>query len=211
MIRQDPILIAGPPRTGTTMTAGLLHYHGVWVGRSRTTMYPGTNSDFGSENRDIKKILKHYARSLGCGHWEPSFPDFGSDLPFKKQIEHFVPEDAPWLVKTSLCLMFWEFWVVAYPKARWVFPMRDTLKIIDSMNRHPGMAKHPDKEKRQYIASLLRCYAKIQDAGAKHIFVDVEGLADRDPDVLSDLFAFLEIKPNDEVIQDWIKPNMLKR
>ena len=58
MINQKPILIAGCPRSGTTMLAGLLHYHGVWVGRSRTTMYPGSNSNFGSENLDIKEIMK---------------------------------------------------------------------------------------------------------------------------------------------------------
>ena len=62
MIRQDPILIAAPPRSGTTMLAGLLYYHGMWVGRSRTTMYPGTNSEFGSENIDIKNIMKKRKR-----------------------------------------------------------------------------------------------------------------------------------------------------
>ena len=56
MIRRDPILIAAPPRSGTTMLAGLFYKHGVWVGRTCTTMYPETNSDFGSENIDISKI-----------------------------------------------------------------------------------------------------------------------------------------------------------
>lgn len=211
MIRQDPILIAAPPRSGTTMMAGLLYYHGVWVGKSRTTMYPGTNSDFGSENTDIKKIFKHHANSRGCKHWETPFPKFGGDLPFKKQIESFVPEDTPWLVKTSWCLMFWEFWVKAYPNAKWVFPTRDTLKIVDSMNRHPGMKNHPDGEKRQYIANLLRSASNVIDKKARYTFVDVEGLADKDPAVIGDFFRFLEIEPDYKVIDEWIKPEMLKR
>jgi len=211
MIRQDPILIASPPRCGTTMLAGLLYYHGVWVGKARTTQYPGSNSNFGSENTDIKKIFQDHARSLGYAHWETPFPQFGSDLPFKKKIESFVPEDTTWLVKTSWCLMYWEFWVKAYPNAKWVFPTRDTLKIVDSMNRHPGMKRHKDGQKCQYIAHLLRAAGKVIDAKVNYTFVDVEGLADRDPAVIGDLFRFLEIKPDYKVIGDWIKPEMLKR
>lgn len=216
MIRQDPILIAAPPRSGTTMLAGLLHYHGVWVGRSRATMYPGTNSDFGSENIDIKNIMKGLAAKADYTNWKTPFPP--SDFLDKKEvgiikerIEEFVSEDTPWLVKTSWCLVFWNFWRMAYPKARWLFLTRDTLKIVDSMNRHPGMRKHPDGEKRQYIAHLLRCASAAIDKKVNYTFVDMEGLADRDPAVIGDLFRFLEMKPDYTVIQDWIKPEMLKR
>jgi len=211
MIRQDPILIAAPPRSGTTMLAGLFHYHGVWVGRARTSQFPWTNSNFGSENIDIKNIFKVKGFKSGYKNWETPFPDFGTCKYLKKIIEEHVPEDTPWLVKTSWCLIFWEFWVTNYPEARWVFPTRDTLKIVDSMNRHPGMKNHPDGVKHQYIANLLRAASDVIDSGAKYTFVDMEGLADRDEYVVEDLFQFLEIKPDYSVIKDWIKPEMLKR
>jgi len=198
------------------MMAGLFHYHGVWVGRSNTTRYPGTNSEFGSENIDIKKLMKGLARKVNYKHWATPFPSTTclttvTERVTRNQIKKLVPDDTPWLVKTSWCLVFWDFWVNAYPKARWVFPTRDTIKIVDSMNRHPGMRMHPDGEKKQYIAHLLRAASNVIDAGVNYTFVDIEKLADRDSDVIEDLFQFLEIKPDYSVIKDWIKPEMLKR
>ena len=213
MIRQDPILIAASPRSGTTMLAGLLHYHGVWVGRSRTTMYPGTNSEFGSENIDIKNIMKGMAMEMGYKNWETPFPNpVGFDQEqAKKDILSFVPDDTPWLVKTSWCAIFWEFWETAFPEARWVFLTRDTLKIVNSMHRHPGMRKYSDGVKKNYIAKLLQAAGKAIDAGVNYTYVDIEGLADKNPAVIGDLFRFLEMKPDYKVINDWIKPEMLKR
>ena len=211
MVRQDPILIAGPPRSGTTMLAGLLHFHGVWVGRSRLTQYPGTNSKFGSENVDIKNIMKREASRAGYKNWETPFPDSGLGKDIKSEIEEFVPDDTVWLVKTSWCLVFWKFWVIAYPNARWVFPTRDTLKVVDSMNRHPGMRKHPDGQKHQYIANLLRAASEVIDCGVNYTYVDIEGLADRDSQVIDDLFEFLDIVPDYDIVKEWIKPEMLKR
>ena len=213
MIRQDPILIVAPPRSGTTMLAGLIHYHGVWVGRSRTTQFPGTNSKFGSENLDIKNVMKRMAVEVGYKNWETPFPNpVGFDQEqAKKDILSFVPDDTPWLVKTAWCSIFWEFWETAFPEARWVFPTRDTLKIVDSMNRHPSMRRHPDGVKRQFIANLLRNAGAAIDAKVNYTYVDIEGLVDKDPIVIGDLFRFLDITPDYKVINDWIKPKMLKR
>ena len=211
MIRQDPILITAPPRSGTTMLAGLIHYHGVWVGRSKTTRYPGTNSEFGSENIDIKNIFKTRATTHGYKNWTTPFPEFGICENLKEKVESYVPEDTPWLVKTGWCLIFWEFWVHNYPDALWVFPTREPLKIVDSMNRHPSMRNHPDGQKHLYISHLLQKANMVIDEAVDYTFVDIEGLADRNPEVVGDLFRFLDITPNDDVINDWIKPEMLKR
>lgn len=211
MIRQDPILIAAPPRSGTTMLAGLLYYHGVWVGRSRLTQYPGTNSNFGSENIDIKNCFKKKAAGVSYSNWQAPFPVLGKCKELKSQIEAFVPENTRWLVKTSWNLIFNEFWLENYPDAQWVFTTRDSFKIVDSMNRHPGMRNHPDGEKRQYIAHLLRAASWVIDQGAYFTYVNVEQLADRDSDVIEDLFQFLELTPDYDTINEWIKPEMLKR
>jgi len=213
MSKQDPILIAAPPRSGTTMLAGLLYHHGIWVGQARTTMYPGTNSNFGSENADIKRIMKHQVTKAGYKNWKPPFPDpmIKNLKEVKRQIGSFVPKDVNWLVKTSWCLLYWKFWREAYPGARWVFPIRDPLKIIDSMNRHPGMKSHPDEEKRQYIDHLFSMISEVIYSGADYAFVDIEKVADRDSEEIDKLFMFLKMVPDYEVINDWVKPEMLKR
>lgn len=212
MVRQDPILIAGPPRSGTTMLAGLLHYHGVWVGRGRTTMYPGTNSMFASENVDIKAVFKDMAVEMGYKNWSVPFPDpMGFDQEqAKKRIESFVPEDTPWLIKTSWNLIFCGFLFDAYPDARWVLPIREPFKIVDSMNRHPGMRSHPNKQKYRFIGELTSRANDVVESGAKYTVVDVEKLVDKHPNTIGSLFAFLGIEPNFEVITEWIKPEMFR-
>jgi len=211
MIRQDPILIATPPRSGTTMVAGLLHLHGVWVGRARTTRYPGTNSDFGSENIDIKNIFKKKASEVGYQNWNTPFPDFGVCSELKDKIERFVPNDTPWLVKTSWCLIFWKFWVISYPDARWLFLTRDTLKILDSMNRHPGMRKHPDHQKHQYISHLLCKASDVIDLNPYYTFVDVEAIADCDKEEVDRVLGFVGLTPDYDIASNWLQSEMLKR
>ena len=73
MNNYDPILIAGPPRSGITMMSGIFHYHGVWIGPARTTKYPKSNSSLGTENIDIKKYLKSLLD--GYKNWNTPLPD----------------------------------------------------------------------------------------------------------------------------------------
>lgn len=208
MIRQDPILIAAPPRSGTTMLAGLIYYHGVWIGRSRTTMYPGTNSNFGSENLDIKHIFKQIAKEIGYQNWDVPFPVVDLSKDVKDRIEHFVPENTPWLVKTSWVLVFWQFWHKAYPKARWLFPLRKTKKIVNSMNRHPGMRRHSTGKKREFIQALDHS----RELAKRHVLFHefgIERIAKRDRREIDTLFTFLDLEPNYTIIDDWINPEML--
>lgn len=209
MIRQDPILIAAPPRSGTTLLAGLLHFHGVWVGRARTTMYPGTNSDFGSENQDIKSIFKQIAEDIGYRNWQVPFPVVNVDKGVKDQIEHFVPDNTLWLVKTSWILIFWQFWSLAYPGARWLFPTRSKDKIIDSMNRHPGMRKRSNRKKEAFIDALIQEQKAAKHKVSFHQF-NIESIVQKDPWEIDMLFTFLGIEPNYNIINDWIDPEIMK-
>lgn len=211
MIRQDPILIASPPRSGTTMLAGLLHHHGVWVGRARTTMYPHTNIKFGSENIDIKEIFKQECRRLHYKNWEVPFPTEPLRSDVKARVESFVPHDTLWLVKTSLILVFWEFWVREYPEARWLFPVRDTDKILDSMNRHPSMAKRGNAVKFKYIQELKATTKTVAKLTDNHLFFDLEKLVDQDFDTVREVFAFLKMEPDYNLIDKWMEPDRLKR
>jgi len=211
MVRQDPILIAAPPRSGTTLLAAILNAHGVWVGRGRTTRYPGTNMNFASENQDIKKIFKEVAEGRGYKNWNTPFPDFSPYPRLKDRIEEFVPEDTPWLVKTSWNLIFLKFWVNEYPEARWLFPIRDIEKIVDSMNRHPGMAKHPDSEKYDYVNALQRRRFEAITTDIKYHCFNIEKFVYREEGVIADVFCFLGIEPQWNVINKILEPTMLKR
>ena len=210
MVRQDPILIAAPPRSGTTLLSAILNAHGVWVGRGRTTQYPGTNMNFASENQDIKKIFKEVAEGRGYKNWNTPFPDFSPYPRLKDRIEEFVPEDTPWLVKTSWNLIFWKFWVNEYPEARWLFPQRDAGKILDSMERHPGMRRHPYKQRMNYVLDLIQEKLRLINCGVSHYYFEINDLIVLDRKVIGEMFDFLKIKPDWDIISEIVEPEMLK-
>ena len=211
MIQQNPILIAGPPRSGTTMLAGLLNYHGVWIGEGRTTHYPGTNPEFVSENQEIKNILKSQAQKIGYTNWGVPLSDGCSGSEMKCLLEQIVPEGSPWLIKTSWTLLFYDFFIEAYPEARWVFPRRNLRKVLDSMNRHPGMRRRSNKQKNQFIRALGTRQSFISGQVDTYINVDVEAISRRDMDEIERLFNFLEMEVNESIVNDWINPKIMKR
>ena len=211
MKRQDPILIASPPRCGTTMLAGLLHYHGYWIGRGRVSRYSHTNVNFASENIDIKDVMKREAERLNYKNWHLPLPDKNLLKGTKSKIEKFVPHNEPWLVKTSWTLVFWKFWIEAYPEALWLFPDRSPEKVLDSMNRHPAMARRSDEQKTRFIDALFATREELKKHAKHWHQINVEKLVDKDEFEIKTLFEFIGIEPNATTISQWMKPNMLKR
>jgi len=211
MIQQNPILIAGPPRSGTTMIAGLLNHQGVWIGQGRTTHYPGTNPEFVSENQEIKNILKSQAQQVGYKNWSTPLPTECTGSNFKNLLEQIVPEGSSWLIKTSWTLIFSDLFIEAYPEARWVLPKRNLRKVLDSMNRHPGMRRHPNKEKKAFIRALQARQSIISSQVDKYINIDVEAISKRDSAEIERLFIFLGMTPDWEIINKWIDPKIMCR
>ena len=217
-VNQQPILIASPPRSGTVLLAGLLHYHNVWIGRARTTRYPGTNPELGVENIDIKEIMKREGAKLGYKNWGAVLPNLSRDTYFprdwyglKKEIELFVPEDKQWLVKTSWTLVLHEFWKQAYPDALWILPVRNKIAILDSMNRHPGMMKRSDVVKLGFIEALQTRQTKVFREVKNSTFIDVKKVSQKDEKELHKFFGFVGISPvNWKKVNKWIEPGRMK-
>lgn len=210
-VNQIPILIASPPRCGTVLLAGLLHYHNVWIGRSRTTRYPGTNPELGVENIDIKEIMKREGAKLGYKNWNPLFPKGMKDIvSVKKEIESFVPENRRWLVKTSWTLAFSDFWNWAYPDALWILPMRDKNGILDSMNRHPGMQKRSNSVKLAFIQGLQSKQTEVSIFTKNSLIVDVKKVSQKDEGEIERFFNFVNIPINWDVVNKWIEPERMK-
>ncbi|NIV94691.1 hypothetical protein GWN42_18360 [candidate division KSB1 bacterium] len=209
-IDQAPILIAGPPRSGTIMTAGLLFHHGVWIGRARTTWFPGTNPDLGVENQDIKAIMKREAAKVEYRNWRTPLPERIMTEGVKEEIESFVPEDVPWLVKTSWTLAFNHFWLLAYPDAKWILTLRPDYAIFDSMNRHPRMRKRPADMKKQFIKALKFRQQRVLQVARYSLGIRVKKIANRDEAEIQKLFDFVGIEPNWAKISEWIEPGRMK-
>ena len=213
MTNQKPILIAGPPRSGTTMLAGLIGKHSVWVGRSRTTMYSGTNPEFGSENIDIKYLMKQEAKKAGYKNWTIPLPKWNIDVnKLKDEIElNILPDKQKWLIKTSWTLIFWEFWNAAYPDAYWIFPVRPFMGILDSINRHPSMRRHPTAMKNNFVRTLHRQQKEVHSIVNNGLFVNINRIAKKDKGEIRKLFNFLNIELDWYIVEQWIDPKLFKQ
>jgi len=194
------------------MTAGLLSLHDVWVGRARTTRYPGTNPPIATENMDIKNIMKREARRIGYKNWNTPLPEQIVDTTgIKEEIEALVPDDVDqWMVKTSWLLTYYEFWMNAYPDARWVFTYRPPVEIHDSINRHPSMARRSEKQKFMFIRDLQKRQREIAPKVAHHFAVSVKKVAQKNKQEINLLFKFLRIPVDWNIVSDFIEPNRMK-
>ena len=210
----QPIIIAAPGRSGTTMVAGLLNRHGVWIGEGRITSHKETNSLIVSENTKIKKKLKQMAREIGYTNRQVPLPVINqvqkrADDLFS-YLSTFIPKDRKWLVKTTWTLVFGEVWKAAFPRARWIFIERNITDIISSVKRHPAMRNRDANDVYLFALALQKRQRFISSSipENQYLFVDIDKIGHCDMEECRKILTFCEITPNDEIIRSWIKPEI---
>jgi len=212
VIVRDPIIISSPPRSGTTMLVGLLHKHGLWVGTAGITPYAQTNSLFGSENIEIKNLMKGLAKSIGYKNWNIPLPQLDSvgerAYITYNRISEIVPEQTPWLVKTAWTLIFGELWMKMFPEAKWLFVVRPIEDVIDSVKRHPAMKKRNISVVRKFIEALQDKQHFLSEQSINYLFVDANKIVEGDLIACEKLFSFCELDFDPIIFKGWIKPSM---
>lgn len=202
-----PFLIAGPPRSGTSMTAGLLAAHGVHVGH-----FKGPHADNpkgGYENAVAKAVMKcELARSgydLNPIRIEPTTmlpcPTFG------EEIDAALP-GSPWLVKEFRILMTWPLWAEHFPEATYIFTRRPIDDVVASMKAHRVISKRgPDAALRRWVEWSYERQDEIA-AAHPHIYVDVDRLWDRDLGTALGMIESLGLTFDEAATLAWIDPSL---
>ena len=126
-MRDDPLVIFGSPRGGTSLVAGLFVSHGWWTGET----FPGTQGYVNHENKKIKEFCKKQFK-LNAGVPEPD--------PGKADLAEFcsgvVPKDTDWLFKgPAEYYPIFRFW---FPDMTAVFAFRDIENAIGGAVRRGG-------------------------------------------------------------------------
>ncbi len=167
-----PFLITGCARSGTSMTAGIIHQGGAWGGElSGPTIY---NKKGMFENAEIRSLQKLYLTSIGAD------PLGQKPLPIRSKIrsvDRWAPEirrivteqgymEGPWFYKGAKMCLIWELWAEAFPDAKWVIVRRNDKEIIDSCMRTGFMKKYTTREGWQYwIDYHKQRFQEMKDAG----------------------------------------------
>lgn len=190
-----PILIAGPPRSGTTLIAWLLHLHGAWIGEAETTKDPTTNPLVGTENTAIKR-------------WLTMLPADTEYPAFRERLLALVDTDGPWLVKTSNLLTHWRLFATHFPEARWVLPNRPLEDIVASdMRRRPV----DYRTSRNIRATNKIVQMEIAASGVEHHWVIADRLAREDMEEARKLVEFCGLSFDPGVTREWIQPERWTR
>lgn len=135
----EPILITGCARSGTSMVAGVMYLCGAWSGNTRG---PNKNNPKGMfENTAIiDKIVKPYLREQGLdpmGQYPlPTITKLVIPVNWRETIVRSIQqegyEDGPWMYKGAKMCLFWPIWNYAFPNAKWLIVRRRTGDIATS-------------------------------------------------------------------------------
>jgi len=177
-MKQDPILITGCARSGTSLVAGIIDRCGAFGGG---VLGPTPHNKRGQyENREIvDRLVKPYLR---IQHLDPMcqkpLPDPQNLLPYdnlEPEVRRILREDGyqdgPWYYKTAKACLMWPIWHKAFPKAKWVIVRRETEEIVESCMRTGFMRKRSTREEwREWVRIHELRFQEMIDAEA----IDVE-------------------------------------
>jgi len=128
---QDPILITGAPRSGTSMVAGIIHLLGAWGGNMIGPHLENPKGFF--ENGAIKEgVTDPYMFNLGydlLGKREipplrkRRIPRLKQDIRNVLSLEGY--DDGPWFFKSPMACLVSSAWIHVYKDAKWIIVRRD--------------------------------------------------------------------------------------
>ncbi len=148
---EHPVLVTGVPRSGTSLTMGLLHRCGLWTGKTVPGGPPNPDGFFESiaiREKIVKSILKD---SLGCDPLGVStlptpapkyvLPDLRERVIESIEAEGYSGE-GPWGYKDAKMALMWNLWTEAFPDATWVIVSRTPEDVVRSCINTRFMAQH---------------------------------------------------------------------
>ena len=170
----SPIFITGVPRSGTSMTAGILAEFGVFTG---ATVPPGVSNPKGFfENVEIREsVLKGILKaSHFCPLGVKSLPpedfigkfNFGDGKSLKDILRTILTkqgylESQTWLYKDPKLSLVWRIFNIEFPNALWITVRRNRHNVIRSCLRTHFMARHSENEEFWY--DFVSLYEKRLD------------------------------------------------
>ena len=135
----DPILITGAARSGTSMVAGAINICGAFGGNMRG---PNKNNEKGMfENaRIVQNLTKPYLRGIGVDQFGqyplPNIHNLLIPSNWRRRVEQVMIEEGykegPWFYKGAKMCLTWPIWNFAFQDAKWIIVRRRTGDIVTS-------------------------------------------------------------------------------
>ncbi len=220
----DPILITGCARSGTSLTAGIIHLCGAQKGLAEGKSKYNAKGQF--ENTAIRDhVTKPYLRSIGADPMcQKPLPDVAQVIQdslsndFIKRwrslvLESFYAQDValskPWFYKGAKMCLMWQIWHNAFPTSKWIIVRRDSNDIAEScmktsfMRAYNTKADWIDKWIRPHLMrfaemhSHFNCFEVWPDRAVKGDFSQIK-----------EMINFCGLTFNEEEVTNFITPSL---
>ena len=211
---QDPILVTGCARSGTSMTAGVIDLCGAWGGKLTGALPHNRRGQF--ENSVIRNhIIKPYLRSMNCDPLgQKPLPDVNNLTPFptlRKQVVDVMKtqdyEGGSWYYKGAKMCLMWPIWAEAFPGAKWIIVRRDDEAIINSCLRTGFMRRYNTIDGWQYwIDQHKKRFQEMHEAGLVIREAWPTKMVQGDFTEMQEIIDWLGLRWNDAGVRDFISP-----
>lgn len=215
---ERPVLVLGMPRSGTSMTTGLLGLAGLWLGWT----VPG--DEFNPRGYFENVMLRD-------GWEKPLLASLGADPlgvhPLPDMAEAAKPVDGlpgkirrllwmqgyderqVWGFKGAKMTLLWPQWHAHFPQTRWIIVRRNPDDIVRSCLRTPFMAQHSTEPSFWYafIAEYEKRLDALKASGAAYWEVSTEDLAVGRFDALASVAEALELRWNQAAAREFVQPS----
>lgn len=224
----NPIIISGAARSGTSMVAGIINLCGAFGGDMSGPNKHNAKGMF--ENIRIRQLQKDYLMRNGYDklgqyplpnvHNLPIPNDWQDKV--KNILKHEGYVDGPWMYKGAKSCLIHPVWKHAFPDAKWIIVRRKTKDIVNSCMKTGFMsAYNKDYIRKQinvsteqdgwawWVAQHKQRFVEMIEAGMNVKQVWPERMVNGDYSQMQEMIEWLGLEWNTEVY-NFIEPKLWK-
>jgi len=193
-MKNDPIVLFCSPRGGSSLVAGIIRAHGVWVGRT----FKGTDYE-NHENADIKDFLKT--------HWKmtPGIPMGPAD---KADLYHFcksfIKHDDPWMFKVAV--EYYPIFKGWFPHMTSVMVYRDRQNAIEGLVKRKGLNTRAEMTK--HVNARYDYMDELMIAEPMAVAVSSDDVMEGDCDAIAEILSRYNIEFDRDVAAATLRPGI---
>ena len=211
----SPIIVTGVPRSGTSLTCGVLNTLGAFGGDMRGPTDWNQKGMF--ENRRIVGLVKDYLRSIDCDplaqHPLPALSDLRPWPTLQNDIEQAMRADGyeggVWFFKTVKGCHLWPLFMQAFPLAHWIIVERPKEQVIDSLLRTPFMRAYNTREGwDQYIEVHKKRFAEIERNGLDVVRINSNRIINGDYTYIRRFAKRVGLEWDEDVVREFVEPSL---
>lgn len=215
-----PILITGCARSGTSMTAGIIHLAGAHGGDCFGTTRFNRKGMF--ENKKIRQhLVKPFLRSINVDPLgQKPLPDIEAvKLVSNKTVEEwrsFVVNtmrsegyngNGHWFYKGAKMCLKWPVWQRAFPEARWIIVRRHSEDIVRSCLKTSFMKAYKTREGwLEWVEQHKERFLEMEAAGMDIQYVWPQKMIDFDLKEIKNVILKLGLDWDQQKVEDFIEP-----